>query len=106
MITGFISAEIYRMIVQKNITIKMPPGVPPAVAKSFGVLIPAIITLTVFLAINILVTQVFKTNMHDVIYKAIQSPLVGLGSGTIPTLIAIFFIQSFMVLWLTWSNHH
>ena len=96
MITAFISAEIYRTIVQKNITIKMPPGVPPAVAKSFAALIPAIITLTVFLAINILVTQIFKTNMHDVIYKAIQAPLVGLGSGIIPTLIAIFFIQ---ILW-------
>lgn len=96
MITAFISAEIYRTIVQKNITIKMPPGVPPAVAKSFAALIPAIITLTVFLAINILVTQVFETNMHDVIYKAIQAPLVGLGSGIVPTLIAIFFIQ---ILW-------
>ena len=96
MITAFISAEIYRTIVQKNITIKMPPGVPPAVAKSFAALIPAIITLTVFLAINIFVTQIFKTNMHDVIYKAIQAPLVGLGSGIIPTLIAIFFIQ---ILW-------
>jgi cellobiose PTS system EIIC component len=96
MITAFISAEIYRKIVQKNITIKMPPGVPPAVAKSFAALIPALITLTVFLTINIIVTQLFNTNMHDVIYKAIQAPLVGLGSGIIPTLIAIFFIQ---ILW-------
>jgi len=96
MITAFISAEIYRKIVQKNITIKMPPGVPPAVAKSFAALIPALITLTVFLLINVFVTQVFKTNMHDVIYKAVQAPLVGLGGGIIPTIIAIFFIQ---ILW-------
>jgi cellobiose PTS system EIIC component len=96
MMTAFLATEIYRRIVQKNITIKMPPGVPPAVAKSFAALIPALITLTVFLAINVLVTQLFNTNMHDVIYKAIQAPLVGLGSGIIPTLIAIFFIQ---ILW-------
>jgi cellobiose PTS system EIIC component len=96
MMTSFLATEIYRRIVQKNITIKMPPGVPPAVAKSFAALIPALITLTVFLAINVLVTQLFNTNMHDVIYKAIQAPLVGLGSGIIPTLIAIFFIQ---ILW-------
>ncbi|MFJ5758562.1 PTS cellobiose transporter subunit IIC [Neobacillus sp. NPDC093182] len=96
MITAFLATEIYRRIVQKNITIKMPPGVPPAVAKSFAALIPAFITLTVFLGINIFVTQLFNTNMHDVIYKAIQAPLVGLGSGIIPTLIAIFFIQ---ILW-------
>ncbi|MBM7692074.1 PTS system cellobiose-specific IIC component [Peribacillus deserti] len=96
MITAFLSAEIYRKVVQKNITIKMPPGVPPAVAKSFAALIPALITLTVFLLINVFVTAVFDTNMHDVIYKAIQAPLVGLGSGIIPTLIAVFFIQ---ILW-------
>ncbi|PLT28812.1 PTS cellobiose transporter subunit IIC [Peribacillus deserti] len=96
MITAFLSAEIYRKVVQKNITIKMPPGVPPAVAKSFAALIPALITLTVFLLINVFVTAVFDTNMHDVIYKAIQAPLVGLGSGIVPTLIAVFFIQ---ILW-------
>ncbi|MDF1508518.1 PTS cellobiose transporter subunit IIC [Robertmurraya sp. DFI.2.37] len=95
MITAFLATEIYRRIVQKNITIKMPPGVPPAVAKSFAALIPAIITLTVFLMINVLVTQLFNTNLHDIIYNAIQAPLVGLGSGIVPTLVAVFFIQIF-----------
>ena len=96
MMTAFLATEIYRRMVQKNITIKMPPGVPPAVAKSFAALIPALITLTFFLGVNILVTQAFDTNMHDVIYQLIQAPLVGLGSGIIPTLIAIFVIQ---ILW-------
>ncbi|MEK4148050.1 PTS cellobiose transporter subunit IIC [Robertmurraya sp. FSL W8-0741] len=95
MITAFLATEIYRRIVQKNITIKMPPGVPSAVAKSFAALIPAIITLTVFLMINVLVTQLFNTNLHDIIYNAIQAPLVGLGSGIVPTLVAVFFIQIF-----------
>ena len=96
MITAFVAAEIYRKVVQKNITIKMPTGVPPAVSKSFAALIPAVVTLTVFLVINTIVTQLFKTNMHDVIYNTIQAPLVGLGSGIIPTLIAIFLTQ---ILW-------
>ncbi|AMX83481.1 oligo-beta-mannoside permease IIC protein [Geobacillus subterraneus] len=96
MMTAFIAGEIYRKVVQKNITIKMPAGVPPAVAKSFAALIPAVVTLTFFLVVNIIVTQIFKTNMHDVIYNAVQAPLVGLGSGIIPTLIAIFVAQ---ILW-------
>ncbi|BDG47510.1 PTS cellobiose transporter subunit IIC [Parageobacillus sp. KH3-4] len=96
MITAFVAAEIYRKVVQKNITIKMPAGVPPAVAKSFAALIPAVVTLTVFLVVNIIITQLFNTNMHDVIYNAVQAPLVGLGSGIIPTLIAIFVTQ---ILW-------
>lgn len=96
MITAFIAGEIYRKVVQKNITIKMPAGVPPAVAKSFAALIPAVVTLTFFLVVNIIVTQMFQTNMHDVIYNVVQAPLVGLGSGIIPTLIAIFVTQ---ILW-------
>ncbi|AVM24522.1 PTS cellobiose transporter subunit IIC [Bacillus pumilus] len=96
MITGFLSAEIYRYFVQKKFVINMPQGVPPAVSKSFAALIPATLTLTTFLLINIIITQGFNTNMHDLIYNAIQAPLVGLGSGIIPTLIAIFFIQ---ILW-------
>ncbi|PJW20897.1 PTS system, cellobiose-specific IIC component [Geobacillus thermodenitrificans] len=96
MITAFIAGEIYRKVVQKNITIKMPTGVPPAVAKSFAALIPAVVTLTFFLVVNIIVTQMFQTNMHDVIYNVVQAPLVGLGSGIIPTLIAIFVAQ---ILW-------
>lgn len=60
MITAFLSGEIYRRIVQKNLTIKMPAGVPPAVAKSFAALIPAFITLTVFLLINVMVTLFLK----------------------------------------------
>ncbi|MCW4644547.1 PTS cellobiose transporter subunit IIC [Bacillus safensis] len=96
MITGFLSAEIYRYFVQKKFVINMPQGVPPAVSKSFAALIPATLTLTTFLFINIIITQGFKTNMHDLIYHAIQAPLVDLGSGIIPTLIAVFFIQ---ILW-------
>jgi len=96
MIVAFSSAEIYRFVVQKNWTLKMPEGVPPAVARSFSALIPATLTLSVFLIINIFFTQVLNENLHDLIYDLIQRPLVGLGSGIIPTLIAVFLIQ---LLW-------
>lgn len=96
MIVAFLSGEIYRFITQKKIVIKMPAGVPPAVSKSFAALIPAVVTLTVFLILNIVVTQVFNTNLHDVIFNTVQAPLVGLGGGLTATLIAVFFIQ---ILW-------
>jgi len=96
MIVAFTAGEMYRWAVQRDFTIKMPAGVPPAVSRSFSALIPTLMTLSVFLIINIVVTQLFKTNMHDVVYHAIQAPLVGLGSGIVPTLIAIFVTQ---ILW-------
>lgn len=93
MIVSFIAAEIYSRTSRKGWQIKMPDSVPPAVAKSFAVLIPSILTLSIFTAINAIVTVGLNTNLHDVIYNIIQVPLVGLGSSIWATLLAIFFIQ-------------
>ncbi|MGM0175234.1 PTS cellobiose transporter subunit IIC [Enterococcus sp. DIV0800] len=93
MIAAFIAAEIYCRVTKKGWQIKMPDGVPPAVTKSFAALIPAVLTLTVFLLINALMTGVFHVNLHDVIYEVIQKPLTGLGSGLPATLLALFFVQ-------------
>ncbi|MFZ3165081.1 MAG: PTS cellobiose transporter subunit IIC [Streptococcus alactolyticus] len=93
MIVSFIAAEIYSRTSRKGWQIKMPDSVPPAVAKSFAALIPAILTLSIFTAINAIVTVGLNTNLHDVIYNIIQVPLVGLGSSIWATFLAIFFIQ-------------
>lgn len=93
MIAAFLAAEIYCRITKRGWQIKMPDGVPPAVARSFAAIIPAISTLFIFLLVNAAVTGIFDTNLHDVIYEIIQKPLVGLGSSLPATLISIFFIQ-------------
>lgn len=93
MIAAFLAGEIYCRVTKKGWQIKMPDGVPPAVSKSFAALIPAILTLSVFLLINAAVTGLFHTNLHDVVYEIIQKPLVGLGSSLPATLIALFFVQ-------------
>ncbi|MDP5885489.1 PTS cellobiose transporter subunit IIC [Streptococcus mutans] len=96
MITAFIAAELYSRFSNKGWQIKMPDTVPPAVAKSFAALIPGTLTLSIFLALNAVLSGVFKVNLHDIIYKIIQQPLVGLGSSIGATLVALFFIQ---LLW-------
>lgn len=96
MLVGFISAEVYRKVVQKGWTIKMPDSVPPAVAKSFSALIPGFITLSLFLVVRIVFSLTSYGNIHDFIYLVIQTPMVKLGGGIVATVIAIIFIQ---VLW-------
>jgi PTS system cellobiose-specific IIC component len=93
MIAAFLAAEIYCRITKRGWQIKMPDGVPPAVTKSFAALIPAIVTLTIFLIINAIMTGVFDANLHDVIYELIQKPLTGLGSSLPATLLALFLVQ-------------
>ncbi|MGL5427730.1 MAG: PTS sugar transporter subunit IIC, partial [Cetobacterium sp.] len=96
MFAAILSTEIYRSVIQKGWTIKMPDGVPSAVSKSFSALIPVFITLTIFIIVRIGFALTSFGNIHDFIYTVIQKPLVSLGSGIITTLIAVFFIQ---ILW-------
>ena len=96
MFAAFLAAYIYSWIVKKDWSIKMPPSVPPAVAKSFSALIPATLTLFVFLIIRIVFTFTSWGNVHDFVFQIIQAPLTSLGKGLIPTIMAIFAIQ---ILW-------
>lgn len=96
MIAAFVAAEIYSRLTKKGFTITMPDGVPPAVAKSFSALIPAIATLTLFNLLNAFVTGALNINLHDWIYNVIQIPLTGLGTSLGGTLVAVFFVQ---LLW-------
>ncbi len=93
--TAFISAELYRFFVQKEWTIKMPPGVPDAVAKSFSALIPITLTLSFFLVIRILFSYTTFETVQNFIYTIIQGPLTVLGSGLPATIIAVLLIQVF-----------
>ncbi|MGM0169416.1 PTS system, cellobiose-specific IIC component [Enterococcus sp. AZ135] len=93
MIAAFLAAEIYCRITKRGWQIKMPDGVPPAVTKSFAALIPAVLTLTVFLIVNAIMTGLFHANLHDVVYDVIQKPLTGLGSSLPATLLALFLVQ-------------
>lgn len=46
LIVGLLSTEIFRILTgNKHLIVKMPDGVPPAVAKSFEALFPAMITI-------------------------------------------------------------
>lgn len=51
-VTALISVEIYRIFIEKNITIKMPDGVPPEVTNSFMALIPGGAILVLFWVIR------------------------------------------------------
>ena len=93
MLVAFLAAEIYCWATKKGWQIKMPDSVPPAVAKSFAALVPAMLTLVVFLFVNAGLTGFFNANLHDILYKVIQIPLGGLGRSIWATLLAIFFVQ-------------
>lgn len=94
-LTAFVSVELYRFFVNKKWTIKMPPGVPDAVSKSFSALIPISLTLTIFLVVRIIFSYTPFGTVQEFIYTVIQQPLTALGSGLPATIIAVMLIQVF-----------
>ena len=56
----------------KQITIKMPNGVPEQVSKSFSALIPISATLTIVLLIRIIVSFTPFETLQNLIYTVLQ----------------------------------
>ncbi|MDG0842171.1 PTS cellobiose transporter subunit IIC [Staphylococcus equorum] len=92
---SIISCEIYSYLCRKEITIKMPNGVPTQVAKSFSALIPISVTLSVILIVRILISFTPFDTLQNFIYTILQQPLTELGSGLTATIIAVLLIQIF-----------
>lgn len=75
-IVAIITVEIYRILINKRITIKMPEGVPPMVAGAFTALIPGFVAITLWW----LVRQVMNIDIPVLIMNVFK-PLVAAGSS-------------------------
>lgn len=88
----------------RKLTIKMPETVPPAVAKSFAVLLPVFFTLGIFtvFATFLAEMQFFgKSALNDLIYAIIQAPLLGFSQG-----LGFSLLYQFIVWFFWWFGIH
>lgn len=95
-IFGFIATLIFAWLMRKNITIKMPDSVPPAVAKAFAAIIPAGAGLYIVGLINYVFTRVTDMRMIDWITETIQAPLINLSQGFGAVILIVLLVH---VLW-------
>lgn len=75
---GILVGVIYTWFMKKDITIKMPAGVPQGVASAFTALIPAAVIVAVMTLIVFFFNSVLNTTVLEGIYTFIQAPLSGL----------------------------
>lgn len=75
-IVGLFSTELYMHLSKvKALKINLGSQVPPAVGKSFSVMLPMIFTLSIFAIISAVLASVFNTNLIVLISKLVQEPL-------------------------------
>lgn len=98
MLLAILSTEIYRRIIQKNIVIKLPDGVPPAVSKSFVALVPAFVVLTVVWLLRIGIENTSFESVHNIVGELLSGPLSALGGSLLGALIAVILVH---LLWST-----
>ncbi|HWO74794.1 MAG TPA: PTS cellobiose transporter subunit IIC [Bacillus sp. (in: firmicutes)] len=96
MIMAVLGTEIYRYVIQRNIVIKLPDGVPPAVAKSFVALIPGFIVVAVMWILRLLIELTSFESVHNIVSDILSAPLSALGSSLLGAMVAVLFIQ---LLW-------
>ncbi|PLT30040.1 PTS cellobiose transporter subunit IIC [Peribacillus deserti] len=96
LVIALISTEIYRFVIQKNIVIKMPPGVPPAVSRSFVALIPGLVVILIVWLARLGIEMTSFESLHTVVKEILGKPLHALGGTYIGTLIASLLI---VLLW-------
>ena len=80
LIISLVSVRVFNWVYKEGWTIKMPDGVPPAVADSFAALIPSAIVITLFFLVRIGFEFTSFETAHNFIYKVLQTPLQGAGN--------------------------
>lgn len=97
MIIGFISTIIFSKLMVKNIIIKLPESVPPAVSKAFASIIPGITAMYVCAILAYIVSALTGgSSIGDLIQQYIQIPFLGLSQGIFSVIIITFFVS---LLW-------
>lgn len=94
-IIALIVGEIYRRMVQAEIVIKLPESVPPAVSKSFVALIPALVCLTLFWIVRLVISFFHFENLHEIVGDILGGPLSYVGGGFWGGLVAVIITGLF-----------
>lgn len=94
-IIGFLSAIIFCKLMKKNWTIKLPDTVPPAIAKPFLSIIPALVSLYVVAIFTFAFNKVTNSLIIDWIYKVLQTPLLGLSQSFLVVILIAVLTQFF-----------
>ncbi|HAZ9104284.1 TPA: PTS sugar transporter subunit IIC [Enterococcus faecium] len=98
MIAALVSTELFiKLAKMKSFKIRMPEGVPPAVAASFNSLVPEIVVILFFSVVVFTLNHTTGLNVPQLIELAIQTPL----KAFVLSVPGILFLQFFSdFLWV------
>ena len=94
-LVSIITCKLYKFVIDKNITIKMPEGTPSYVSDSFLALIPAFVIIIFAMIVSMLVKFTPYDNVFNMIYSILQIPLTSLmGTSLFANSVLNFLVQA------------
>ena len=103
-IVGLVVGELMSVLSKsKRLEIKMPEQVPPAVARTFKLLLPIVIITVSFSILNFFIKNCTRW-IHELVYTVIQTPLTQLGQNVGSVLILTLISQSLWVMGIHGPN--
>lgn len=78
---GLLSADLYMLLVKKNVTLNFGSNVPPQVANSIVGLIPYILTLFIFAIGAIIIDWLFEEHLFTLFFNYIQKPIQAINTS-------------------------
>lgn len=104
-IVGLIVGELMAVLSKsKRLEIKMPEQVPPAVARSFKVLLPIVIITVSFSILNFFIKKFAPGGLHELVYTVIQTPLTKLGQNVGSVLVLTLISQALWAMGIHGPN--
>lgn len=80
-VLGLVNGWVYQWFIGHNIEIRIPDGVPPAVARSFSGIIPGAVIITTWLIVFSLLEALHWPDVHAIVQTVVGNPLGALGSN-------------------------
>ena len=78
-VISMVTARVFHFFIQRNIVIRMPEGVPPAVNRSFISLIPGAVMILLAGGVQFVLVKANLGNIHEVLATVLHAPLSFLG---------------------------
>lgn len=82
---GLASVEIASFFINRNITLKLPKGVPDAIAEAFNSLIPLAVNVLVWWSLSILSLIVLDKSIPVLLFSLISPAMAGIDNGIFMT---------------------
>lgn len=101
LIVSGVSVWLYNTLSRKNVTIKLPESVPPAVAKSFESLIPGVLTMLFWIVLTGIANSLAHQTLPELLLTFLQKPALAVSSTA-----AFAFVSQLTWPLLQWFGIH